>query len=82
MLVAAVSNSAVDIVAIARNISSAESAHAYLFVWFLNHSISSRRRKSACKLAGAVDDAEYIHPVFQRALENEHPFKPCDTEHA
>ena len=39
-----------DIVAIARNISSAESAHAYLFVWSLNYSISSRRRKSAWSL--------------------------------
>src|ERR1039457_3474044 len=33
-----------------RNISSAESAHAYLFVLSPNHSIFSRRRKSACSL--------------------------------
>jgi len=31
---------------------------------------------------GAVDDAEYIHSVFQGAVKNEHPFKPCDAEHA
>lgn len=31
---------------------------------------------------GAVDEAEYIDPVFQRRVENEHAFKPCDTEHA
>jgi len=28
------------------------------------------------QLAGAVDEAEFIHPVFQRPLESEHPFKP------
>ena len=33
-----------------RNISSAESAHACLLVSSPNHSISSRRRKSACSL--------------------------------
>ena len=34
------------------------------------------------QLAGAVDEAEYIHTVLQRPVENEHPFKPCDAEHA
>jgi len=34
------------------------------------------------QLAGAVDEAEYIHPVFQGPLENEHPFEPRDPEHA
>ena len=28
------------------------------------------------QLAGAVDETEYIHPVFQQPVENEHPFKP------
>src|ERR1022692_1536970 len=77
-----------------RNINAAESAHAYLFVPSPNHSISLPVRpvsesldflppaEERLQLAGAVDEAEYIHPVFQRPVENEHPFKPCDAEHA
>src|ERR1017187_318992 len=34
------------------------------------------------QLAGAVDEAEYIHPVFQRPVEKDHPFNPCDAERA
>ena len=89
-MVAAVSNSAVEILRpsqsadarAVRNISSAESAHACLFVWSPSHSISSRRRKSACSLREPWTRRSIIHPVFQRPVENEHPFKPCDAEHA
>jgi hypothetical protein len=80
-VVAAVSNSAVEILRPSQSAAgrakhqSAESAHACLFVLSPNHSILPPAEERL-QLAGAVGKAEYIHPLFQRPVENEHPFKP------